>query len=114
VVVTAAAQTNTGLIQANAVYLGGNLVNGITDYFVATPVPRLPDAMIDLGTQHLPPGSLFTPGGATLFSSATRLALLTLGPDSLNSLLPPPSSAPATSPIFTTAGSERKTGSSLY
>ncbi|MCL6555921.1 MAG: hypothetical protein K6T56_06130 [Burkholderiales bacterium] len=39
VVITAGSQTNTGLIQANAVYLGGNLVNGITDYLVATPAP---------------------------------------------------------------------------
>ena len=90
VVITAAAQTNTGLIQANAVYLGGNLVNGIADYNVQTPAPRLPDAVINLGTQNLPAGSLFTPGGATLFSSASRLALLApIGPDSLNALLPP-------------------------
>ena len=90
VTITAGSQSNTGLIQGSSVYLGGSLSNGITDYMVATPAPRLPDAVVNLGNQNLPVGAVFTPNAPTLFSSAARLALIApISPDTLNALLPP-------------------------
>ncbi|RZT76340.1 filamentous hemagglutinin [Azospira oryzae] len=87
--ITAPTQTNSGLIQGGGIYLGGNLTNGITDYNVQTPATRLPDSVINLGSQGLPAGATFTPDATTLFSSGARLSLLApVGGQTLNNLLP--------------------------
>ncbi|TLN00610.1 filamentous hemagglutinin N-terminal domain-containing protein [bacterium] len=87
--ITAPTQTNSGLIQGGGIYLGGNLTNGITDYNVQTPATRLPDSVINLGSQGLPAGATFTPDATTLFSSGARLSLLApVGGQTLNDLLP--------------------------
>ena len=95
--ITAPAQTNTGTIQGSSVYLGGSLINGLTDYNQPTPATSLPHAVIDLaGTPAgsgsvpaIPTGSAFTPTAPALFSSAAQLSLLApVGPNYLASLLP--------------------------
>jgi filamentous hemagglutinin len=94
--VTAPTQTNSGTLMAASVYLGGSAVtNGLTDYRYATPANTLPAARIDLGAGLTGaagpaslPGATFTPRAATLFTSASRLALMSLPAGSLNTLLP--------------------------
>ncbi|WP_184415250.1 two-partner secretion domain-containing protein [Rhodocyclus tenuis] len=101
VTVTAPTQVNSGTIASNTVTLAGShLTNGLTDYHYQTPPQTLPHSDIaltvgQLGLPNLatpaalPPGVSFTPTGGSLFSSASRLALLTpLPAGSINSLLP--------------------------
>lgn len=101
VTVTAPTQVNSGTIASNTVTLAGShLTNGLTDYHYQTPPQTLPHSDITLTVGQLglpnlatpaalPPGVSFTPTGGSLFSSASRLALLTpLPAGSINSLLP--------------------------
>jgi filamentous hemagglutinin len=61
VAITAPTQTNTGTIQGSSVYLGGSLVNGLTDYNQPTPATTLPHAVIDLSGAPIGAGSAALP-----------------------------------------------------
>ncbi|HLO65321.1 MAG TPA: filamentous hemagglutinin N-terminal domain-containing protein [Azonexus sp.] len=96
VTVTAPSQSNTGTIQGSSIYLGGSAIaNGLTDPHYQTPANTVPNQTINLApgvagasnSGNLP-GATWTPHGATVFSSTSRLNLISLPAGSLNNLLP--------------------------
>ncbi|MBA3904590.1 MAG: hypothetical protein C0522_13130, partial [Rhodocyclaceae bacterium] len=99
--IAAGASSNTGTLTGNSVWLGGSLVNGLTDYNQPTPATTLPQASIDLTAYAPPPAAPATPAPAaaatpvpaalppTLPGTAQRLALLApVAQDTLLALLP--------------------------
>lgn len=96
VTVTAPSQSNTGTIQGSSVYLGGNAIaNGLTDPHYQTPANTVPNQTINLApgvasaaNNGSLPGATWTPQGATVFTSTSRLNLISLPAGSLNNLLP--------------------------
>ena len=95
--VNAPTQNNSGTIQGSSVYLGGTAItNGLTDYHYQTPANTIPNQTINLApgmagasnSGNLP-GATWTPHGATVFSSTSRLNLISLPAGGINALLPP-------------------------
>lgn len=95
--VTAPTQNNSGTLQGSSVYLGGAAItNGLTDYRYQTPANTLPNQTINLAPgvanaadRSSLPGATWTPQSATVFSSTSRLNLISLPAGGVNTLLPP-------------------------
>jgi filamentous hemagglutinin len=91
IAIHARVQKDNGNITGNAIWLGGDTVtHGLTDYRYQTPPSTLPPSVIDLSAGKMPANVRFDANAPTLFTSATRLAMLVpLGGDLLNIALPP-------------------------
>ncbi len=94
--INAATQNNSGTIQGNSLYLGGSAItNGLTDPRYQTPANTVPNQTIPLAPGLAAaanagnlPGATWTPQSATVFTSTSRLNLISLPAGSLNTLLP--------------------------